>query len=66
MRNELIHDGQLIGSRFAGPKEACAEVIADVFNWFDEYMHAALGLGTPRKTRFEKADFLNLNSYSIS
>jgi hypothetical protein len=65
MRNELIHDGQLIGRRFAGPREACVEVVADVLNWFDEYLHAGLGLGAPRKTRFAKADFINLNAYSI-
>jgi hypothetical protein len=67
MRNELIHDGQLIGTRFPGPdKEACAEVVADVLNWFDEYMHIALGLGAPRKTRFCKADLVSLNAYSIN
>jgi hypothetical protein len=45
--------------------EACAGVVADVMNWFDEYMHAALGLGIPRKTRFRKADLMSLNAYSI-
>jgi hypothetical protein len=66
MRNDLIHDGRLIGTRFAGPdKEACAAVVADVLNWFDEYMHAALGLGAPRMSRFGKSDFMNLNAYSI-
>jgi hypothetical protein len=44
MRNELIHDGRLIGNRFAGPdKGVCAAVVADVLNWFDEYLHAASG-----------------------
>jgi hypothetical protein len=46
MRNELVHDGQLIGTRFAGPdKLACANVVADVLNWIDAYIHAALALG---------------------
>lgn len=67
MRNELIHDGQLIGKQFAGPdKDACSVVIADVLNWFDEYMHAALGLSLPKKIRFHKNDFVGLNAYSLS
>jgi hypothetical protein len=67
MRNELIHDGRLIGTRFAGPdKEACAVVVAELLNWFDEYMHGALSLGARRKTRFSKADFMGLNAYSIN
>ena len=66
MRNELIHDGQLIGSRFAGPdKVACAAVVTDVLNWLDEYIHAALQLGAVRKTRFTAGDLASLNSYSI-
>ncbi|MGE3714285.1 MAG: hypothetical protein AB7F82_07130 [Alphaproteobacteria bacterium] len=67
MRNELIHDGRLIGSRFAGPdKAACAAVVADVLNWFDDYLHTALGLGSVKKTRFRPTDFQSLNAYSIS
>jgi hypothetical protein len=66
MRNELIHDGPLISTRFHGPdKAACAVVVAEVLNWFDEYIHVALGLGAPRRTRFGVADFMNLNAYSI-
>jgi hypothetical protein len=66
MRNELIHDGRLIGTRFAGPdKHSCCLLAADVLNWIDEYIHAALALGTPRKTRFSHSDFVNLNAYSV-
>lgn len=66
MRNELVHDGRLIGTRFSGPdKQACATVVADVLNWFDEYVHAALSLGPICKTRFRAADFMALNAYSI-
>lgn len=65
MRNELIHDGQLIGSRFAGPRSACDQVVADVLNWFDSYVHAVLGLGPVAKTRFRANDFTTLNAYSI-
>ncbi len=66
MRNELIHDGRLIGTRFSGPdKQACCAIAIDVLNWIDEYIHASLVLGAPRKTRFSQADFINLNAYSI-
>lgn len=65
MRNELVHDGQLIGSRFAGPRSACDRVVADVLNWFDAYVHAGLGLGPVAKTRFRADDFIGLNAYSI-
>lgn len=66
MRNELVHDGQLIGRRFPGPdKAACAAVVVDVLNWLDEYIHAALALGAPRRTRFARADLMNVNAYSI-
>lgn len=65
MRNELIHDGQLIGSRFAGPRSACDQVVADVLNWFDIYVHTGLRLGPVAKTRFLANDFSRLNAYSI-
>jgi hypothetical protein len=67
MRNELIHEGRLIGGRFRGPdKAACEAVVAEVLNWFDTYMHVALSLGAPRRTRFRQADFMGLNAFSIS
>jgi len=66
MRNELVHDGRLIGSRFVGPdRAACAQVVSDVLNWFDAYLHAALALGPVAKTRFRASDFMGLNAYSI-
>ena len=66
MRNELIHDGQLIGRRFLHNKATCDDVAADVLNWFDEYLHKALQLGPVARTRFSGQDFRNLNAYSIS
>jgi hypothetical protein len=66
MRNELIHDGRLIGTRFKGPdRAACAAVVCDVLNWFDEYMHAALKLGSPRKVRFGKNALIGANAFSV-
>lgn len=67
MRNELVHDGRLIGKRFSGPdKLACGQVVADVLNWIDEYLHAALSLGPVAKKRFKGTDLITLNAYSIS
>jgi hypothetical protein len=67
MRNELIHDGQLIGRRFLGPdKLACAAVVAEVLNWFDLYVFTALGMGAPAKPRFSNTEFVGLNAYSIN
>lgn len=66
MRNDLIHDGCLSGSRFANKsKNECAQVAAEVFNWFDNYLHASMHLGSPVKQRFSKLNFLSLNSYSL-
>jgi hypothetical protein len=66
MRNDLIHDGQLSGSRFPNKtKNECAEVAADVFNWIDAYMHAALNLDPQAQNHFSKNDFMALNSYSL-
>jgi len=66
MRNELVHDGRLIGTRFSGPGiDECAELVAEVLNWFDSYMHVALQLGPVKQTRFKGRDFRGLNAYSI-
>jgi len=66
MRNNLIHEGKLLGGKFSGATvNDCAGVAADVFNWFDEYVHSVLGLGAVRRKRFSSADFANLNAYSI-
>ncbi|MBL6612394.1 MAG: hypothetical protein ISS15_21070 [Alphaproteobacteria bacterium] len=65
-RNNLIHEGHLLGPKFAGrSKDDCAQVAADLLNWFDEYLHAALALGTVVRQRFSKSDFLTLNAYSL-
>lgn len=67
MRNNLIHEGRLLGGKFPGKTlDDCAVVAADVLNWFDSYMHSALKLGAVCRKRFSAGDFLNLNSYSIS
>lgn len=68
MRDDLVHEGRLIGAGFGrtgADRSACNTIVADVLNWFDAYMHAALGLGPVAKTRFQGGDFIGLNAYSI-
>ncbi|MEZ9342180.1 hypothetical protein [Vibrio cyclitrophicus] len=66
MRNNLIHEGKLLGGRYAGLNlNDCAQVAADLMNWFDEYIHAVLSLGSVSKKRFNKNDFNTLNSYTL-
>ena len=66
MRNDLIHDGHLSGSRFANKsREECAEVAADVLNWIDQYVIAVLRLGPISQVRFKRTDLYGLNSFSM-
>lgn len=66
MRNNLTHEGKLLGGSFAGSdRDACSSVAADVINWFDEYLHAVMNLGSVKRKRHSKSDFISLNSYSL-
>lgn len=66
MRNNLIHEGKLLGGSFTGTDiEACSIVAADVMNWFDAYVHAVMNLGPVKRERYSKLDFMSLNAYSI-
>lgn len=66
MRNNLIHEGKLLGGRFTGSdRETCSSVAADVMNWFDEYLHAVMNLGSIKRRRYSKRDFMSLNAYSL-
>ena len=48
MRNDIVHEGVLSGSRFVSKsKMECAVVIADTLNWIDNYIFAALGTTFP-------------------
>ena len=45
MRNDIVHEGVLSGTRFNGKSKAeCAKVIADVLNWLDAYILAVLNI----------------------
>lgn len=66
MRNNLIHEGKLLGGSFSGRDiNDCAVVAADIMNWFDSYLHSVLNLGSAKKKRFHLSDFISLNSYSL-
>ena len=66
MRNNLIHEGKLLGGSFGGTNiEDCSVVASDLMNWFDEYIHVVMGLGTIKKKRFSKNTFMSLNAYSL-
>lgn len=66
MRNNLIHEGKLLGGLFAGADiVACSVVAADLMNWFDEYVHSVMSLGPVKRKRYSKQDFMSLNAYSI-
>ena len=66
MRNNLIHEGGLLGESFRGADLAdCAAVAADVLNWLDAYLHSVLGLGPVQRKRYATQDFVALNSYSV-
>lgn len=66
MRNNLIHEGKLLGGAFSGTDiNACSAVAADLMNWFDEYIHAVLSLGPVKRQRYKHTDFAVLNAYSL-
>ena len=66
MRNDLIHDGTLSGTHFPGKTaDDSRQVAVAVMNWIDGYVHAALGLGPVRKTRFDPHSLDGLNAYSL-
>jgi len=66
MRNNLIHEGRLLGGKFAGTDiEACSVVVSDLMNWFDDYVHAIVNLGPVKRKRYSKYDFMSLNAYSM-
>lgn len=58
MRNDIVHEGVLSGSNFAGKsKSECAAVVADTLNWLDSYVLAVIGvLGTPGLPRWRGQD----------
>jgi hypothetical protein len=65
MRNDLIHEGKLSGSRFPNKnKFDCIGVTVDVLNWIDAYFFAILRLRQPYTIRYKVGNFHELNSFS--
>lgn len=65
MRNDLVHEGRLSGSKFPNAsKEQCAEVVAEALDWIDQYLCSIFGLGTPSHRRFGKNVFIGINAFS--
>jgi hypothetical protein len=66
MRNDLVHDGTLSGSRHPGKSpDDCRAVAADVLDWIDRYLHAALNLGPVRRPRFAPGSLAGLKVFSF-
>lgn len=66
MRNDLVHDGTLSGSRHPGRSaDDCRAVAAGVLDWIDRYLHAALNLGPVRRPRFPADVLAGLKAFSL-
>lgn len=66
MRNDLVHDGTLSGTRHPGKSAAdCRAVAAGVLDWIDRYLHAALHLGPVRRPRFDPGVLAGLKVFSL-
>lgn len=66
MRNDLVHDGTLSGTRFPGRSaDDCRAVAAGVLGWIDRYLHAALDLGPVRRPRFDPGSLAGLKVFSL-
>jgi hypothetical protein len=66
MRNDLIHEGTLSGTSFPGKDaSACGVAAAEVLDWIDAYVFAALQLGSTPSPRFAPEGFRGVNSFSL-
>lgn len=66
MRNDLVHEGTLSATKFAGKVHSdCTKATAEALNWIDQYLFAALGLGAAPKARFSANTFNRLNAFSL-
>ena len=67
MRNDLVHEGRLSGSRFPNAtKESCAALISETLNWIDWYCCAIFGFQTTIVSRFHKHSFRTVNAFSLN
>ncbi|MGY2048942.1 hypothetical protein [Methylobacterium sp. JK268] len=67
MRNDLVHEGTLSGTKFRNKTDHdCAIAAAAALQWIDEYMHAAFGLGPVATNRFTPSTYKGLNAFSLN
>ena len=66
MRNDLVHEGTLSGSKMQNTTvEACAALATGALNWVDLYLHAIFDLGSPQAARFDKSTIQGVNAFSL-
>lgn len=66
MRNDLVHEGTLSGTRFTGKDAtACGVAAAEALDWIDQYFFSALQLGSAPSPRFARESFRGVNSFSL-
>jgi len=66
MRNDLVHEGTLSGSKFSGKNaDDCGKAAAEALDWIDAYLFAALNLGLRPIARFANERFSGANSFSL-
>lgn len=66
MRNDLVHEGTLSGTRFSGKNaDDCGGAAAEALDWINVYLFAALNFGAPPIARFAKERFRGANSFSL-
>jgi hypothetical protein len=66
MRNDLVHEGSLSGTRFPNKTvDDCGRAVAEALDWIDGYLFAALGLGPVPVARFSRLNFRGANSFSL-
>lgn len=66
MRNDLIHEGTLSGTKFPGKDAmACGVAAAEALDWIDAYVFSAMQLGPTPLPRFAPEGFAGVNSFSL-
>lgn len=65
MRNDLVHDGKLSGSRFQNKNAfQCNSISKDVLHWLDEYVFSVFELGGLNSNRYSDPTLMQ-NSYTV-
>lgn len=66
MRNDLVHEGTLSGTRFPDKDAAqCGIAAAEALDWIDRYVFSALQFSSTPPMRFAREGFRGANSFSL-